>query len=294
MLIPPFQKIMLPILTFTQTPLSRKELINKIIEYFELSESEKNQYLPSGAQTQIANRTHWAIFHLTKAGLIVVNVNKTIIITAKGIEIHKQNPAEIDLKFLKTLELYKKFVASYTNKKQNVFQIDKSELSPEETLGDIQQTLRKQVVNELYEKINSQNFQSFEYLVVKVIRAMGYGIEDSVIGKSGDGGIDAIIKEDKLGLDKIYLQAKRWNSSVSAETVRGFAGALSSKSSKKGIFITSSTFSNSTKEFVKESDNNIILIDGKSLAMYMYEYNIGTKDITTYTTKQLDNDFFDE
>ncbi|WOV93603.1 MAG: restriction endonuclease [Candidatus Nitrosoabyssus spongiisocia] len=223
-----------------------------------------------------------------------MNDDKTIMITKKGREILKQNPTRVNLKFLKTLESYKKFIFRYKNKKQNTIQTIKSELSPEEILESTQQTLRTQVENELHQKINSQNFQYFERLVIKVIRAMGYGIEDNVIGKSGDGGIDGIIKEDKLGLDKIYLQAKRWKSSVPVETVRGFAGALSSKSSKKGIFITSSTFSSGTEEFVKKSDNNIILIDGKQLAMYMYEYNIGTKCTTTYTTKQLDNDFFDE
>lgn len=164
--------------------------------------------------------------------------------------------------------------------------------SPEDMMDEGYKMIKNNVKNELEEKIKTITPSFFEELVVELIRKMGYGISHNVTGQPGDGGIDGIIEEDKLGFDKIYIQAKRWERTVSEPELRSFVGALQSKQSKKGIFITSSNFSDSARDYIKQSGSNILLIDGKKLIEYMYEYDLGLKSKGSYQIKEIDEKYF--
>ena len=167
-----------------------------------------------------------------------------------------------------------------------------SEQSPEDMMISGHVSIRESVEKELREKINSNTPSFFESLVLELVSKMGYGVDSHVVGRTGDGGIDGIIREDKLGFDEIYLQAKRWKGTVPIHHVRDFAGALMAKKSTKGIFITSSDFSEDARDFVGDINSKIILINGEDLARYMYDYDIGVRTKNTYEIKQIDEDYF--
>lgn len=163
---------------------------------------------------------------------------------------------------------------------------------PDDTIRVGYENLKQVVKNELLEYIKNNTPNFFEHLVQDLLKKMGYGVESKVIGKTGDGGIDGIIKEDKLGLNEIYFQAKRYQGTVPISHIRDFVGAISTRKSKKGIFIASSNFSKDTDDFVKNTDVKIILIDGEQLAEYMYDYNLGVNIKETYHIKTIDEDYF--
>jgi restriction system protein len=169
-----------------------------------------------------------------------------------------------------------------------------SEQSPEDMIISGHKSIRRNIESELLEKINNNSPEFFESLVLELIRKMGYGINHKVLGRTGDGGIDGVIQEDKLGFDEIHFQAKRWKGTVPIHQVRDFAGALMAKKSKKGIFITSSDFSTDAYDYVKKIDPRIILINGEKLAEYMYDYNLGVSVEDKYEIKKIDEDYFEE
>ena len=278
-MIPQYWKLMLPILKICKNgkTLHRSELTNILVDQFELTQEERNQLKPSGGQTLFENRVGWATFDLKKAGL--VNREKGIVsITDDGKRILEQNPIQIDRKFLHTIPKYQEFYNKMMEKRKERSQEEVEEISeqsPEDMIISGHKTIRRNVENDLLEKINDNTPEFFESLVLELIRKMDYGIDHKVLGRTGDGGIDGVIKEDKLGFDEIYFQAKRWKGTVPIHQVRDFAGALMAKKSRKGIFITSSDFSNDAYVFVKNIDAKIILINGEKLAEYMYDYNLG-------------------
>ncbi len=274
----------------------RNELASILADQFELTQEERNQLKPSGGQTLFENRIGWATFDLTKAGL--VNREKAIVsITDDGKRILDQNPPLLDRKFLHTIPKYKEFYNKMIEKRKERSQEEPEEISeqsPDDMIISGSKTIRRNVENDLLEKINDNSPEFFESLVLELIRKMGYGIDHKVLGRTGDGGIDGVIKEDKLGFDEIYFQAKRWKGTVPIHQVRDFAGALMAKKSRKGIFITSSDFSNEAYEYVKNIDSKIILINDEKLSQYMYDYNLGVIVEDTYEIKKLDEDFFSE
>lgn len=304
-MIPDFQSIMLPMLKLLKDneEHSLQELIKGISDKFKLTEEERKEFLPSGNQAIINNRVGWSRTYLKKAGLLSSPRRTIFKITDKGIEILKSNLEKINVKYLKTLPKFQEWQDTYTNKEKGNTEIisDKeftSENTPQELLDYSFQKLTNELSIELIEIIKSCSPEFFENLVVDLIVQMGYGGSKreagKAVGRSGDGGIDGIINEDKLGLDKIYIQAKRWESIVPIKEIRDFAGALLGQKARKGIFITTSHFPKSAYEYVGNIEHNIILIDGKKLTELMIENNVGLSVQTKYEVKKIDTDYFEE
>ena len=219
-------------------------------------------------------------------------------ITKRGIELLNQNPQTVNDKTLQQFSEFKAFV-SRKNKKSEKLSIQNNEETlntPEESLETAYQTIRNALANEILDKVKSCSPYFFEHLVVDLLVKMGYGrtLQDAgkAVGKSGDGGIDGIIKEDRLGLDVIYLQAKRWEAVVGRPEIQKFAGALQGQRARKGVFITTSDFTREAREYVSMIDSKIILIDGEQLAELMIDYNVGVANATVYEIKRIDSDYF--
>lgn len=277
------------------------EIIEALADQFELTDNEKRELLPSGRQPVFRNRVGWARTYLKKAGLITSPKRARFKISEKGFELLKENPNEITAKFLTRYDEFVEFISLRKEKgtatHPALFESD-TDQTPEETLEYAYQKLISDLSKEVLDIVKTCSPAFFEKLVIDLLIAMGYGGSrkeaGQAIGKSGDGGIDGIINEDKLGLDIIYLQAKRWENSVPVKEIRDFTGALASKKAKKGIFITTSSFPKSVYEFVSQVEYKIILIDGERLADLMIENNVGLTTVNTYNIKTIDSDYFEE
>jgi restriction system protein len=261
--------------------------------------------LPSGKQRKFDNRVSWARTYLQKAQLLSHTGRSKVRITERGLQVLKDNPAYINTKFLKQ---FPEFLAFHTatgdkgsageeNNHLTQENLEKTSQTPQEILETSYQSLRQTLAQELLERIKQGPPKFFESLVVDLLVAMGYGGSrkdaGQAVGQVGDGGIDGIIKEDKLGLDAIYLQAKRWDGTVGSPAVQGFAGALIGKKARKGVFITTSTFSQQARSFASGTENlKIILIDGEQLAQLMIDHDIGVTEESQYIVKKVDLDYF--
>lgn len=244
------------------------------------------------------NRVGWARTFVKKAGLLDSPKRGFVKISGKGLEVLKKNLNKIDVGFLKQYPDFVEF--QYAKRNENAEQQAKDldpdkNSTPLESLEDGYNKIIKNLASDLLAQIKSCSPQFFEKLVVELLVEMGYGgsIKDAMaVGKSGDGGIDGFIKEDKLGLDIIYIQAKKWENSVGRPQIMGFVGALQGQRAKKGIFITTSYFTKEAEAYVKNIDTKVILIDGEMLAHFMIEYNIGVSKVASYEIKRLDSDYF--
>lgn len=301
-MIPTYDTIMLPLLRLLSDGQihSISEAHDKLSVEFELSDEEIRDLLPSGTQPTFRNRLGWAKTYLKKAGLLDSPKRGSFQITTRGKELLSQNLSKIDKSVLEKYPEFNEF-QSITNKKVKKQAIDSgksSELDPKETLELAYQTIKDDLSKEVLSIVKDGSPGFFENLVVDLLIGMGYGgsRKDAgrAVGKSNDGGIDGIIKEDKLGLDTIFIQAKKWEGSVPVKEVRDFTGALASKKAKKGIFIATSYFPKSVYEFVNQVEYKIILIDGERLADLMIEYNVGVSTSQTYHLKSIDSDYFEE
>jgi restriction system protein len=302
MAIPTYEDLMLPILRILQDKKEHayRELVESLAKEFQLTDEEKERRIPSGQQTYLQNRTGWARTHLKKSGFVEY-VNRGVYrITTKGLTILQDNPQRIDNKFLRQFTEFVEWfdVKTTKTKEESLKSIEELEKTPDELLDSAYQTILTNLATEILETIKSCSPSFFERLVVELIVAMGYGgtLQDAgkAVGKSGDGGIDGIIKEDRLGLDVIYLQAKRWEGNVSRPEIQKFAGALLGNQARKGVFITTSDFTKEAKDYVKTISSNIILINGEELAELMIDYNVGVSVATTYEIKKIDSDYFSE
>lgn len=301
MAIPDYQTIMLPLLKFLEDEQEHntREAINEISNSFKLTEDEKKELLPSGKQPIIDNRVGWARTYLKKAGLIESKRRGYFQISNKGLEILNQNPERIDVKFLNQFPEFLEF--RKVNVDNNEITDDgtdgKATDTPEEALENSYQQIRDGLTSELLQIIKESDPGFFEQLVLDVLINMGYGGSrreaGTALGKSGDEGVDGIIKEDKLGLEVIYVQAKRWKDTVIGRPeIQKFAGALMGQKARKGIFLTTSKFSNEALEYVKHLDSKIILIDGHKLAELMIDNNVGVSVVSSYEVKKIDTDYF--
>lgn len=295
-MLPKYWELMLPLLKYLSNGELRhwKELEPIMAKEFNLTEEELHQLKPSGDQTLFNNRIGWAIFDLKKAGL-VTREKGIMQITEDGKKILQKNIQKIDRKFLLQLPKYAEFYESMMEKRKEKQQ-EEPEISENQSPDDMMisghKIIRKNIENELREKISNTTPEFFEQLVLELVRNMGYGIDHTVLGRTGDGGIDGVIREDKLGFDEIYFQAKRWKGTVPIHQVRDFAGALLATKSRRGIFITSSDFSPDAYEYVQNIESKIILINGETLSKYMYDHNIGVEVQNTYEIKKIDEDYF--
>lgn len=294
---------MLPLLKLTSDGKehSNKEAREKLAAEFALTEEEKNTLLPSGRQAIFVNRVAWAKVYLQHAGLLDSNRRSYFQISDRGREVLRENPKRITIKYLERFPELLEFRAGDKDKKPKKASIPESEdegQTPDELLESAYQRLRADLAAELLARLRSCSPQFFEHLVVEVLLKMGYGgarkEAGEVTGSSGDEGIDGIINEDRLGLDVIYLQAKRWQGTVGRPEIQKFVGALHGKRAKKGIFITTGTFSPEALDFVSQIESKVALIDGKQLAGMMIDFNVGVTAHAAYETKRVDSDYFDE
>jgi len=298
MAIPDFQTIMLPLLKVLgdEKEHSILDTIEHLVSEFNLNEDERKELLPSGRQARFNNRVGWARTYLKKAGLIESAKEGYFRITKRGLEGLKKDPERIDIKYL---DKYPEFVEFRKGKKEEKEEEVKIEdATPEEVIESACQGLSDNLGIELLQNVKTCSPAFFERLVIDLLIKMGYGgtrkDAGQAIGKSGDEGIDGIIKEDRLGLDVLYIQAKRWGNPVSRPEIQKFAGALQGQKAKKGIFITTSTFTHEAEDYVKKIENKIILIDGDMLGKLMIDHNIGVSPLSSYEIKRMDMDYFTE
>lgn len=279
-----------------------RDVTDKLAEQLGVTEDERKELLPSGAAPVFYNRTAWAKTYLKKAGLIDSPKQGIIIITKRGQEVLKKKPNSINVKLLKQFSEFVEFQS--TKREDETVGVDTLEdlsiETPEEALETAYQKIRKSLAQDLLNKVISLSPAFFEKLVVELLVKMGYGgsIKDAgrAIGKSGDEGIDGTIKEDKLGLDIIYIQAKRWQigNVVGRPELQKFVGALAGQGAKKGIFITTSSFTRDALDYTPRNETKIVLIEGQQLAQYMIDYNLGVTSLNNYEVKRMDSDYFGE
>ncbi len=272
-----------------------------LADHFGLSEEERTERLPSGKKTRLRDRVQWASTYLRNTKLLEATRRGHVRVTDRGREVLAESPDRIDLKYLSRFPELDEF--RFRKRDEGTTEpsepdSDDTTATPEEQLGELSEQLREALAAELLDQVKQGSPDFFEQLVVDLLVAMGYGgeVEDAgkTVGKSGDGGIDGIIRQDKLGLDKIYLQAKRWENNVSRPHVQGFAGSLDGVRARKGVFLTTSSFSREARDYVKQIEKKIVLIDGKQLARLMIEHNVGVSTAGTYVVKQVDSDYFEE
>jgi len=302
MAVPDFQSFFKPLLDIAADGKehSMRETREKIAVDFNLTQDELAEPLPSGTQTKFDNRVAWAKSYFVQAKVLESPRRAYFKITERGKNLHEQRHDRIDVKILGQ---YPEFVDFHSPAKHNKdthadTTQDVSYETPEEVLQNAYQNIRSGLAGEILDRIKTNSPGFFESLVVDLMVAMGYGGSRSdagqSLGQSGDEGIDGIIKEDKLGLDVIYLQAKRWEGTVGRPEVQKFVGALHGKRAKKGVFITTGKFSEEAYDYVKSIDPKVILIDGKTLANYMIDFNLGTSTSVIYEIKKIDSDYFTE
>ena len=302
-MIPDYQSIMLPLLELISDGKEYKMrfVTDELAIKFSVTEEEQKELLPSGVAPVFYNRTAWAKTYLKKAGLIDSPKQGIVFISKRGLDVLKKKPSSINVKFLKQ---FSEFVEFQTSKREDEIETEtndeQSTQTPEELLETAYQKIRKSLASELINKVVELSPAFFEKLVVELLVKMGYGgsIKDAgkAMGKSGDEGIDGTIKEDKLGLDIIYIQAKRWKPGnvVGRPELQKFVGALAGQGAKKGIFITTSNFTKEAIEYTPRNETKIVLIDGHQLAQLMIDYNLGCTPQQTYEVKKIDSDYFGE
>ena len=303
MSIPDFQSLMLPLLVFAKDRETHTlgEARKRLASIFSLTPEEVEELLPSGRQRRFDNRVAWAKVYLEQAGLLQSPKRGQFNITAEGQSFLSTNPSQITITVLDQFEKFKAFrESSKSSKGKQVVAAPTAEAAetPEELLEQSFQSIQEELAGSLLEQVKSCSPSFFENLVVELLLKMGYGrnrVEaGKAIGKSGDEGIDGIISEDRLGLEAIYIQAKRWAGTVGRPEIQKFVGALHGKRARKGVFITTGTFSSDARDYVSHIDPRVVLIDGAQLAEYMIEHNLGVSVKSTYEVKRIDTDFFTE
>jgi restriction system protein len=281
-------------------PHRASDAVEALSEEFDLSQEERQQHLTSGPQTVMRNRTGWVCTYLKKAALIEATRRGVFVITERGLSVLASSPERIDVKYLEQFPEFVEFRELRRERSEDKpAEMDAAlESTPEEALDSAYQHLRVDLELEVLEQVKAASPAFFERLVVELLVRMGYGgsLSDAgqAVGRSGDGGIDGIIKEDRLGLDVIYIQAKKWDSTVGRPEIQKFAGALQGHRARKGVFLTTASFSAEAIDFASRIDSKVILIDGPTLAKYMIDSNVGVSPWQMYEVKRIDTDYFSE
>jgi restriction system protein len=300
--IPDFQSLMLPILTLygDKREHGSLDILNDLRSQLKLTDEEKNELLPSGKQYRFNNRFGWATVYLLKAGLLNRPSRGTYIITPRGLEVLKEKPEKINMKYLEKFQEYvdfKNFKGEGRVDETTPLGTDRIS-TPQESLESSYLELRRQISHDLLERVKQSSPSFFERLVVDLLLKMGYGGSridaGQAIGRTGDDGIDGVIKEDKLGLDVVHIQAKRWQNVVSRPEIQAFVGSLEGQRSRKGVFITTSKFTAEAQEYVKRIEKKIVLIDGEQLTQLMIDNGVGVAEESRYIVNRIDEDYFIE
>ena len=301
MAIPDFQTLMLPLLKVVADgrEYRLRDVVELLAKEFYLTDEERQQLLPSGRYPTFDNRIAWAKTYLKKSGLIEQPRRAYFQITERGREVLKSSPSLINMKFLEQFPEYIAFKESpeeVEEQQRMAPSISAQNETPEELIENGARTIRKELAGEILQRVKGCPPAFFERLVVELLVKMGYGgtRQDAgrAIGRSGDEGIDGVIHEDRLGLDVIYLQAKRWENVVGRPEIQKFVGALQGQRAKKGVFITTSDFTKEAVEYVRNIDNKVVLINGALLANLMIDHNVGVSLAATYEIKKIDSDYF--
>lgn len=302
MAIPDYETIMLPLLKHLSDKKVRhlRESIDAMGSHFQLSEDERAQRLPSGVKRTFDDRVSWASTYMKKAGLLRSPKRGQYEITDRGLDVLKSPPPRITNEFLEQYPEFLEFRArrSKPGPGPKPPTPRTEEQTPEESLEEGYLRLRDELASDLLQAVKECSPSFFENLVVDLLVSMGYGgtRQDAgkAIGGTADGGVDGIIKEDRLGLDVVYLQAKRWDASVGRPEIQKFAGALQGQRAKKGVFITTSSFTKEATDFANSIDSKLILIDGEHLSQLMIDFDVGVTSIASYHLKRIDSDYFTE
>jgi restriction system protein len=298
MTIPTFQEITRPLLQLAADgqvrtlASARKELAR----HFKLTPAEEEEPLPSGRQSRFTNRVAWAKMYLERAGLLCSPARGQFQMTDRGLSVLANPPPIINIKFLESFPGFLAFRAKSQDSSASPVETAEA-ATPEEALEAAYQSIRAGLASELLKRVKAAPPRFFEQLVVELLLKMGYGKaggNGEAIGKSGDEGIDGIITEDRLGLEMIYLQAKRWEGTVGRPEIQKFVGALHGQRARKGVFITTGSFSSEAFNYVHSIDPRIALIDGAQLAQFMIDFNIGVAPDRAYEIKKIDTDYFEE
>lgn len=296
MAVPDFQSMMLPLLRFANdgaehSLIAAREYLAKELS---LTRDDLEEVLPSGKQTRFVNRVAWAKVYLQQAEMLVPTRRGHFRISDRGRQVLQNPPKRINIKFL---EQYPEFVASRSKKSDPKPPKDETE-TPEEALEAAHLAMRESLASELLNRVKEGSPRFFEHLVVELLLEMGYGGSGGgngrAIGRSGDEGIDGIISEDRLGLEVIYLQAKRWDGTVGRPEVQKFVGALHGRRARKGVFITTGSYSADARSYVEHIDPRVVLIDGRRLAELMVDFDVGVSTVRSYQVKHVDSDYFEE
>lgn len=300
MSVPDFQTLMLPVMKISEDGQEHvlSDVVESLADQFKLSETDRREMLPSERQPRFHNRVNWAVTYLKKAGLVESRGRGRFRIAERGRDLLRNNPPKINMKLLEQFEEFVEFRKFSREKEEPAAREGEAEQTPEETLESSYQALRRNLASELLERAKKCSPRFFEKLVVDLLVRMGYGgsLTDAgqAVGQSGDGAIDGIIKEDKLGLDVAYIQAKRWENTVGRPVVQAFAGSLEGQRARKGVLITTSQFSPEAREYVGRIEKKIVLIDGAELAQLMIDHEAGVSDVISYSLKRVDADYYEE
>lgn len=305
MAVPTYDQLMLPLLRLAGAgkahDLGTAEKL--LADEFALDADDREVLLPSGQQTALRNRTGWASFYLMKSGLLVKPKRGYFEITPRGRDVLASPPAVIDKSFLSQFPEFLAFIsgsgsAPTTQGSSKSASGTGGHSTPDEALQEAYQQMRIELASEVLQRLQQASPEFFESVVVELLVAMGYGGSrrdaGERIGKSGDGGIDGIIKEDRLGLDAIYIQAKRWQDTVGRPEIQKFVGALHGQRARKGVFITTSTFSHEARGYVAGIDVKVALLDGVQVANLMIDFGVGVTPVASYVVKRVDSDYFEE
>lgn len=301
MAVPDYQSMMSPLLKSLGDGGDRRwiDVKDALATAAGVSEADRAELLPSGRQATFDNRAGWAATYLSQAGLVERPARGILRITKRGQDTLASHAGPINNAFLKQFPEFLEFKnRSHTQAEPSSAGEDASDQTPEELIENGYQSLRSDLAQLMMERVGAVSPRFFEQLVVKLLVTMGYGgsLADAgqAVGRSGDDGIDGIIKEDKLGLDVVYIQAKRWANNVGRPEIQAFAGSLMGQGASKGVFITTSRFSAEARDYVRRIDKRIVLIDGEQLAELMIDHGVGVTEAATYVVNRLDEDFFIE
>jgi len=300
--IPDYQTLMRPVLKCSEAGEVRiRNVVDTLADEFELTEEEREELLPSGKQAIFANRVHWAKAYLAKAGLVELTRRGYFVITQRGKDALIDTTATIDNNYLKQFDEFKAFQGLSNDNKDTAEQDQVSaKTTPDEELRIAYKKINTALQTDILQRVRTVTPSFFEEVIVELLLAMGYGgaVEDAgkALGRSGDNGVDGVMDQDPLGVDQIYVQAKRYaeGNKVGAGDIRDFFGALNLKKAQKGIFITTSAFSSSAFQTANDLGSRIVLIDGVELTKLMLRYNIGCRNEDVLYLKKIDEDFFEQ
>ena len=305
MSIPDYQSLMLPVLiASTKGEVRVGPVVDELANQLGLSQEERTELLPSGKQTVIANRVHWAKLYLSKSQLVETTRRGHFQITERGRKVLQSPPPKIDNKFLDQFEEFRQFRerSITTEEKENEIAVGASadqKATPDETMRIAYRQIEDALIHDLLDRIRQAPPDFFERLMVNLLLSMGYGgsTENAgrTLGRSGDDGVDGVIDQDTLGLDRVYIQAKRYavGNNIGPGAIRDFFGSLDKHKATKGLFVTTSQFSSSAKETAEHLSKRIVLVDGDQLARLMIRHNVGCRIEETLHIKKVDEEFFE-